>query len=141
MSNGGSVVELKAAVKSAVALARESKWDDFYVMYTQLFQSPAFAQNRPEDQRQALKLMIMTKGLPAASNPTSVQAYQAAWYALTRLVNQHRFALDYELLGVTHQRLGDEPGAKKVFQAGLETAQAANDGDTCGVFLRHLANF
>ncbi|MEI8254317.1 MAG: hypothetical protein WCJ30_01455, partial [Deltaproteobacteria bacterium] len=66
---------------------------------------------------------------------------QAAWYALSRLVAEHRFPSDYELLALTHLRLGDEPGAKKVFQAGLEVSQAANDGDTCGVFLRHLANF
>jgi hypothetical protein len=87
--------------------------------------------------------MIMTKGLPApsADRPVSIQAYQSAWYALQRLVADHQFALDYELLGLTHLRLGDEPGAKKVFEAGMQLAQAANDGDTCGVFLRHLANF
>lgn len=143
MAEGGPVIALKAAVKSAVALARESRWDDFYSVYTELFQSQGFGENKPEDRRQALKLMIMTKGLPAPSteHPISIQAYQAAWYALQRLVTEHQYALDYELLGLTHLRLGDEPGAKKVFQAGMEIAQAANDGDTCGVFLRHLANF
>jgi len=141
MSENAPVVALKAAVKSAIALARESRWDEFYSVYGPLFAAPTFAEDTPEDQRQALKLMIMTKGLPAPTTQAAIHAYQSAWYALSRLVAEFRHSRDYELLGLTHQRLGDEPGAKKVFQAGLEVAQAGNDGDTCGVFLRHLANF
>jgi hypothetical protein len=140
-TDGTPLVALKASVKSAVALAKESRWDEFYDVYTELFRSPAFADNRADDQRQALKLMIGTKGLPAPSTPQGVGAYQAAWYVLTRLVADEKRPTDYELLGLVHLRLGDEPGAKQVFQSGLEAAQAANDGDTCGVFLRHLANF
>jgi hypothetical protein len=136
-----ALAQLKAAVKSAIGLAREARWDEFYSVYGQLFANPNFGSNKAEDQRQALKLMIMTKGLPAPTTQAGIYAYQSAWYALSRLVAELRNPLDYELLGITHLRLGDEPGAKKVFQAGLEVAQAANDGDTCGVFLRHLANF
>ena len=136
-----AITALKAAVKSAIGLARETRWDEFYSVYGQLFASPEFPQNKPEDQRQALKLMIMTKGLPAPTSQAGIYAYQSAWYALSRLVAEMRQPLDYELLGITHLRLGDEPGAQKVFLAGLEISQAANDGDTCGVFLRHLANF
>jgi len=141
MTANPPVDALKSAVKQAIGLARESRWEEFYSVYGQLFADPAFATNRPEDQRQALKLMIMTKGLPAPTSQAGVHAYQSAWYALSRLVSELRQASDYELLGITHLRLGDEPGAQKVFQAGLEVAQAANDGDTCGIFLRHLANF
>lgn len=141
MSDIAPVVALKETVKTAIAFAREQRWDEFYTAYGQLFAAASFATNRPEDQRQALKLMIMTKGLPAPATQPGILAYQSAWYALSRLVAEHRYPRDYELLALTHQRLGDEAGAKKVFQAGLEVSQAANDGDTCGVFLRHLASY
>lgn len=135
----GPIDAIKSAVKSAVALAREGRWEDFYARYTQLFQSEAFAQNRSEDQRQALKLMILTKGLPPPTTEQGVQAYQAAWYALSRLIEQHHDPRDYELLGLVHLRLEDEDGARKVFQAGLELARTASDSDLCGAFLRHLS--
>ncbi len=83
--------------------------------------------------------MILTKGLPPPTSEPGVQAYQAAWYALTKLVADHRDPKDYELLGLTHLRLQDEDGARKVFRDGLEIAQGRNDGDQCGEFLRHLS--
>jgi hypothetical protein len=138
-ANGAPIAVIKSAVKEAIALAREARWDEFYATYAQLFHTPAFAENREDDQRQALRLMIMTKGLPAPSTSAGVQAYQAAWYALTRLLNTHHDARDYELLGLTHLRLGDEEGARKLFQTGHEAAIAANDGELCGAFLRHLS--
>jgi hypothetical protein len=133
------VAIIKIAVKQAIGLARESRWDEFFTTYAQLFHAAEFAQNKDEDQRQALKLMIMTRGVPAPTSQAGVQAYQAAWYAITRLINANNDPRDYELLGLTHLRLGDEEGARKIFQTGHEAAIAANDGDLCGVYLRHLS--
>jgi hypothetical protein len=130
---------LKGAVKTAIGLAREQRWDDFFGVYAQLFAHATFAQNRPEDQRQALKLMIMTKGLPLPSSQPGVSAYQAAWYALTRLVAEHQDPHDYELLGLVHLRLSDEAGARAVFQKGLELAQVIDDSELCGQLLKHIS--
>ena len=138
-ASSDGVALLRSAVKSAIALARENKWEEFFGVYCSLFQDPSFMLNKSEDQRQALKLMIMTKGLPPPTSPPGVQAYQAAWYALSKLVADHSDPKDYELLGLTHLRLQDENGARKVFQAGLELAQNGNDADQCGAFLRHLS--
>ena len=110
-------------------------------MYARLFQDPRFAENKTDDQRQALRLMILTKGLPPPATQAGISAYQSAWYVLTRLVSELKDPHDYELLGITHVRLSDGPGAHKIFQTGLELAQAANDADLCGSFLRHLSNF
>lgn len=132
---------LKAAVKNAVALGRENNWEEFYATYAKLFYAPEFAQNRNEDQRQALRLMIMTKGLPAPSSQNGVQAYQGAWYALNRLVAEEHDARDYELFGLVYYRLGAEADAQKIFQAGLDIAHKKDDAELCGAFLRHLSLF
>jgi hypothetical protein len=138
-ASGEPLALLKSAVKSAVALARESRWEEFYGVYAGLFADPSFSQNKTDDQRQALKLMIMTKGLPAPTTQQGIEAYQAAWHALSHLVGALHDPRDYELLGLTHLRLQDEAGAKKVFQQGLEVAQGGTDADLCGPFLRHLS--
>ena len=139
-ANPTPIEAVKQTAKAAAAFARESKWDEFFGAYTWLFQFPSFEQNKPEDQRQALKLMILTKGLPPPTTQHGVAAYQAAWYVLTRLMGEHQpTMLDYLLLGLTHLRLADEPGAKKLFDTGYAMAQDANDGDMCGEFLRYLS--
>src|SRR5688572_8075235 len=84
-----AIETLKATVKEAVALAREQRWDEFYSAYARLFQDPDFANNKLEDQRQALKLMIMTKKVPAPTSAEGIAAYQAAWYVLHRLTTEH----------------------------------------------------
>lgn len=138
---GTPLDDLKSAVKAAVVFGRDGKWEDFYATYARLFYSPEFPQNRNDDQRQALRLMIMTKGLPAPTSEAGVQAYQGAWYALNRLVGEEHDARDYELFGLVYLRLGAPDDAQKVFQAGLDLAHAKDDAELCGAFLRHLSNF
>lgn len=130
---------IKNTVKAAVQYARASRWDDFYTTYAQLFGSPDFAAAAADDQRQALRLMISTKGLPPPTSQAGIQAYQAAWYVIHGLINKQPTPGDYELFGLTYLRLGAEQDAQKIFQTGLELAQQAKDSDLCGAFLRHLS--
>jgi hypothetical protein len=55
---------LVKSVKEIVAQAKSGDKDGSYNGYRDLFADPAFTTYRPEDQRQALKLMLLAKGLP-----------------------------------------------------------------------------
>jgi len=133
------LVALKADLKNAFAHARDGRWEEFFQSYVGLFNSSHFGKCRPDDQRQAAKLLVTHKTLPKDPTEASVAAFQAAWQALSKLTEATNDARDFELLGLTHLRLADETGARTVFQLGLDTAKAANDSDMCGVFLRHLS--
>ena len=61
---------LVQAVKSIMKLGKEGKVDEAYQGYNSLFESPDFETFRPEDQRQALRLMINAKGAPDKESPT-----------------------------------------------------------------------
>jgi uncharacterized protein HemY len=55
------------------------------------------------------------------------------------LVQSGQEAEDYELLGLTHLRLGDLAGAKSVFEAGLAVAHGKNDAEWSGKLLKRLS--
>ena len=71
-------VELIAALKKIVSLSRSGNVDDAYREYTALFSSAAFADYRPEEQRQALKLMVLAKNHPADREAVQAAASRAA---------------------------------------------------------------
>ena len=52
---------LVGAVKEIVTLARSGDAEGSFDGYKALFERPDFGGNRPEDQRQALKLLILAK--------------------------------------------------------------------------------
>src|SRR6185436_2814294 len=70
--------ELVSTVKKIVALARDGKLEEAYEAYRALFAAPGFAAYEPADQRQALKLMILAKGVSAKGAPAVVEAHRAA---------------------------------------------------------------
>jgi hypothetical protein len=57
---------LVAALKKIMMLSKNGRAVDAYREYENLFSSAAFANFRPDEQRQALKLMVMAKSHPTA---------------------------------------------------------------------------
>ncbi len=115
---------LVAAVKNIIGLAKAQKMDEAYAAYAELFTGALFPTLIPSEQRQALKLMILAKGIPTFPNPSIVKAHRAAMVPLRALVAEHDDAQDYELLGLCQVRTDDEAGARASFQKGLDLERA-----------------
>ena len=131
---------LSDAVKRIIAGAKEGGVDVGYQGYRELFASPAFAGYRAEDQRQALRLMVLMKGAPRPPTPAMKEAHLAAVDLLTALVSAHAEPADHELLGICHVVLGDESKAAAVFRAGL-TLERARDPQSklCGTLMKRVS--
>jgi hypothetical protein len=131
---------LVAAVKNAVSLFRAGKHEESFVAYTELYASPAFMQNRPEDQRQALKLLILTKRPGMKTTDILRNAHRAALEPLTELVSRYNEPEDYEMLGACHALLGNEKSASAIFKQGLTIERERNAGsDLCGSLMTRLS--
>jgi hypothetical protein len=131
---------LVATVKSAVSLVREGKHDEAFAAYRTLYQRPDFMQNRPEDQRQALKLLILTKRIGVKPTPALHDAHRAALEPLTELVSRFNEPEDYEMLGACHALLGNEQSAAAIFREGLRIERERNAGsDLCGSLMTRLS--
>jgi hypothetical protein len=118
---------LVAALKKIMMLSRNGRAAEAYDEYTNLFSSDTFTSYRPEDQRQALKLMVLAK-----SHPTDVKsvtsAHSAALPRIKALVEATSEAADQELLGVTHLFLGDTKAAGVAFKTALDAERTKNPG-------------
>jgi hypothetical protein len=131
--------ELVGAVKKIMAQSRGGDVEGSYDGYAQLFGSAEFAQNKPEDQRQALKLLILAKrqGAPSAK---LVDAHRAAIPALTELVSTLEDPEDYEMLGLCHLMIGNDQAASNMFRQGLTLERARNPAsDLCGRLMTRVA--
>ena len=132
--------ELVAAVKRIAALARGGHLDQAYQGYRDIFSSPVFMTYRPEDQRQALRLMILAKNAPRPPSGPMIEAHQAAVPSLTELVSIHQEPSDHEMLGICHVLLGNEDSASVIFRAGLALERARNPGsDLCGELMKRIS--
>jgi hypothetical protein len=132
---------LAAAVKNILVLAKAGKSDEAYAGYAALCASAAFATYSPADQRQALKLMILAKGIPAFPPPSIVEAHRAAIAPLQALVRAHGEPFDYQLLGICFTRTGDEASARASFQAGLDIERARDpQSPLCGSLMKYVAS-
>ncbi len=132
---------LVAAVKNIVGLAKAGKSDEAYAGYAELFASQAFGTYSAPDQRQALKLMILSKGIPAFPGEPTIEAHRAAIAPLKALVAAHGEPADYELLGLCHARAGDEGAAQASFQAGLDIERARDpQSPLCGTLMKRVAS-
>lgn len=130
---------LVKSVKDIAAASKAGQTEQAYLGYRDLFESDAFASYRVEDQRQALRLMIMAKGLPAAPTPAMREAYQGAVRCLSRLVSLGD-AADHELLGVCQVMLGDESAASATFRAGLAIERARDpQSKLCGALMKRVS--
>jgi hypothetical protein len=131
---------LVAAVKNAVALSRAGKHEEAFVAYGALYQSPTFMENRPEDQRQALKLLILAKRPGMKNTENLYAAHRAALEPLTELVSRYNEPEDYEMLGACHALLGNEANAAAIFKEGINIERGRNAGsDLCGSMMTRLS--
>jgi hypothetical protein len=131
---------LVTAVKAIVTIARAGDLEAAYVGYRELFTSPAFSTYEPQDQRQALRLMVHAKNAPRTSSSKLLEAHRAALAPLTALVAAHGDPVDYEMLGMCQLALGDEPAAAATFRAGLVIERGRNSqSDLCGALMRRVS--
>ena len=132
--------ELVAKVKDTVSLWRAGKQEEAYAAYKTLFSDAGFAKNRPEDQRQALKLMVHARGVPHKPTPAMLAAHKAAVAPLTALVAAHGDPADYEMLGMCHITGGDTAKASELFRAGLKLERERSpQSDLCGALMRRIS--
>ena len=132
--------ELVQAVKKIHGLARSGNLDEAYVAYRELFSSATFLSYRPEDQRQALRLMIHAKGVPSKPSKQVIEAHRAAVAPLTELVSTHQEPADHEMLGMCHVMLGNEASASVIFRAGLAIERERSAGsDLCGALMKRIS--
>jgi hypothetical protein len=118
---------LGATLKKIMTLSKNGRVGEAYQEYESLFSSAAFTDYEPDDQRQALRLMVLAKSHP--SNEEAVTAaHKAALPRIKALVDDasEPDPADHELLGVTYVHLGDEKSAASAFQAGLDVERAKN---------------
>jgi hypothetical protein len=133
--------ELVTAVKNIIALAKSGKTDESYAGYAALFSSPAFATYPVSEQRQALKFMVLAKGIPTFPPPAIAAAHKKAIVPLQALIAAHGDPADYELLGLCHVRVGDEASARVAFQKGLDLERARNpQSPLCGQLMKWVAS-
>jgi hypothetical protein len=105
-----------------------------------LFASADFGTYRVEDQRQALRLMILKKGAPETPTAAMTEAHSAVLGLLTELVSTHNEPSDYELLGVCHVVLGNEESASGIFKAALAIERARDPSSTlCGALMKRVS--
>jgi hypothetical protein len=134
--------ELVSAVKVAVKLWRDGKFDEAYVAYLDIFSKPDFNEHRPEDQRSALRLMILAKNAPQPERATqaNIEAHRAAVGPLTDLVSNNGDPADHEMLGVCHVILGNIQSASAIFRAGLALERVRNpQSDLCGSLMKRIS--
>jgi len=132
---------LVAAVKNIVVLSKSGKEDETYATYASLYANPPFASYSSADQRQALKLMILAKGIPTFPSASIVEAHRAAIGPLQALVHAHGEPADYQLLGICFTRTGDEAQARASFQAGLDIERARDpQSPLCGSLMKYVAS-
>lgn len=132
---------LLAALKKIMTLSKNGRAVEAYQEYASLFASDAFADYRPDEQRQALKLMVLAKTHPPDKDAVA-SAHRAALTRLKALVERadEPDPGDQELLGVTYAFLGDEKAASAAFQAGLDVERAKNpQSDLIATLMRRVS--
>ena len=127
------------AVKQIMSQSRGGDVEGSFDGYAALFSSPEFPANKPEDMRQALKLLILQKRHGQASEKL-IAAHRAAIPALTELVSSHNEPEDYEMLGICHLIIGNEEAASNMFRQGLTLERERNAAsDLCGRLMTRVA--
>ncbi len=131
---------LVRSIKDIMALAKGGDVDGSYLGYRDLFAGAEFATYRVEDQRQALKLMLIKKGEPPKMTAAMTEAHVAAKAILTELVSVHNEPADYELLGVCHVSLGNEESASAIFKSALTIERERNPSSVlCGSLMKRVS--
>jgi len=135
LTNQALVDEIKQIVK----FGKSGDVDGANAQWSTLFTSTSFAAHRPEDQRQALKFVILAKRSGSPS-PSLVEVHRAALVPLAALTEAHGAPADYELFGLSQMVSGDMEAAAVSFRAGIEVERATDPGSSlCGRLMKHLS--
>jgi hypothetical protein len=130
---------LVATLKHIRGLGSEGHLEEVFRQYAVLFASSAFAACRPDDQRQALKLMIFGRTAPTTGEWVTA-AFRAALPILQVLVVKEHDPADYEMLGMTYVALDEPDKAREIFKKALELERARNAAsDLCGTLMRRVS--
>jgi hypothetical protein len=139
VSRTSSAPGIGAAMKRIVNLAKTGKRDDAYAAYAELFASSHFAEYRPEDQRQALKFMVMAKNIPRGERV--LEAFRSARTRLEALIKMHDEPADYELLGMCLIMLEDKDAASATFKTGLALERERSPSSAlCGELMKRVSS-
>jgi hypothetical protein len=131
---------LVAAVKDIVTLSRSGDAEGAFDAFKALFERPEFIDNRPEDQRQALKLLILAKRTGPKSDKL-IDAHRSAIVPLTELVSKHSAPQDYEMLGICHLAIGNDEAAANLFREGLALERERDSAsDLCGRLMTRVSS-
>jgi hypothetical protein len=137
-SAGGKNESFVEAVKKIMLVLKSGRTDEGYAQYADLLSSDGFAEYRAEDQRQALKLLLLAKA-PDRSDAV-MRAYRIALKRIQALVDSHAEPADYEMLGVAHVQLEDRPAASTAFAIALKLERARNpSSDLCASLSRRIS--
>ncbi|MFN0247406.1 MAG: hypothetical protein ACKV2T_11015 [Kofleriaceae bacterium] len=101
---------LAATVKRIVGSARGGRTTEAFEAYAALFEDPDFARQRPQDQRQVLKLMVLAKSAPPPS-PMVTEAYRNALLRLKVLHAEGSEGVDAEMIAACEVML-ERPAAE-----------------------------
>jgi hypothetical protein len=131
---------LVAALKKIMTLSKNGRGSDAYQEYAQLFASDTFGMYRPDDQRQALKLMVLAKNHPADTDAVS-EAFKAALPRIEKLMEDNgKEPADLELFGVTQLQLGETTAAAAAFQTALDMERSKNpQSDLIATLMRRVS--
>jgi hypothetical protein len=131
--------DLVATLKRIRELGNDGHIDEAFREYAALFTSPAFAECRPDDHRQALKLMIFGKA-PAEPTDDMRAAYRAALPVLQALIAGHRDPADFEMLGMAYVALDEPEKGSEIFKKALEIERQRDPAsDLCGNLMRRVS--
>lgn len=117
-------VELAKALRLIFNTARSGRTEYAYGKLAELFSSAAFAGYEPDEQRQALRLMVHARNPP--KEEFVLAANRAALGHLKKLAEAFFEPADYEMLGITNLRLDDTSAANAAFEKALELERARN---------------
>ena len=124
-SGSGKNEAFVEAVKKIMIVLKSGRTDEGYAQYADLLSSASFAEYRPDEQRQALKLLLLAKA-PEGRSDAVMRAYQIALSRIQALVDAHAEPADYEMLGVAHVQLEDRGAASAAFAIALKLERARN---------------
>jgi hypothetical protein len=117
-----------------------NRFDEAYRAFESLYASERFPTFRVEDQRQALKIMVL-RTPPSPAPEAVVDAYLQAITHLQRLVESSGDAGDFEMLGLSHLVIDDTETASKMFQQGLAIEREKNpSSELCGRLMKHVSS-
>jgi hypothetical protein len=136
-SSSGKNEAFVEAVKKIMIVLKSGRTDEGYGQYADLLSSDGFAEYRPDDQRQALKLLLLAKA-PDRTDAV-MRAYRIALKRIQSLVDTHAEPADYEMLGVAHVQLEDRTAASAAFEIALKLERARNpSSDLCASLGRRI---